>query len=111
MSAIRTMGRANRVQTLTIDTTRLVSTFFLSNVYGLPETPAIYRSSRSRSNVVFWAVFRRVGQGQGAQKTWPQTTRGARHGGIAPAGSYSPDGPRGKGRTREEQGGGWGGFF
>jgi hypothetical protein len=53
MSAIRTVIEANRVQALTIDTTIPVSTFFLSNVNGLPETPAIYRSSVNQSNVVF----------------------------------------------------------
>ncbi len=41
------------MQVLTIETTIVVSTSFLSNVLGLPETPAIYRSSGNRSNVVF----------------------------------------------------------
>jgi hypothetical protein len=40
------------VQALTIDTTILVSTVFLSSVNTLPGTPAIYRSSTSRSNGV-----------------------------------------------------------
>jgi hypothetical protein len=35
MSANRTVGRANRVQALTIETTVLVSTSFLSNVKEL----------------------------------------------------------------------------
>jgi hypothetical protein len=43
---------ANRVQPLTIETTVLVSTFFLSNVNGWPETLAVYRSSTGRANVV-----------------------------------------------------------
>jgi hypothetical protein len=41
------------VQALTTETTILVSTSFLSNVNGAPETRAIYRSSTSRSNVAF----------------------------------------------------------
>jgi hypothetical protein len=53
MSATRTVRGANRVQALTIDTTILVSTFFLSTLIGLPETPAVYRSSAGQSNVVF----------------------------------------------------------
>jgi hypothetical protein len=43
---------ANRVQALTIETTVLVSTSFLSNVNGWPETLAVYRSSTGRANVV-----------------------------------------------------------
>jgi hypothetical protein len=31
----------------------LISTTILSDVHGQPETPAIYRSSGNRSNVVF----------------------------------------------------------
>jgi len=45
------------VQALTIETTILVSTVFLSAVMDLARTPAIYRSSTSRSNVVLGGLL------------------------------------------------------
>jgi hypothetical protein len=50
------------VHAFTIDTTILVSTFNLSNVIRRPETPAVYRSSGGRSNVVLRTYFGTYGQ-------------------------------------------------
>ena len=83
---------ANRVQALTIDTTILVSTSFLSNVNSLPETLAIYRSSVGQSNVVFEYVALRI-LGDSWTVCLGNTTKSSKHAETMPAGRYTADWP------------------